>query len=106
MAQPTTSRENRSRSTATYSQPSVVQTYVVSLTHFVLGSDAVKSLPKRLGAMEAPARRLVPTGLFRFGLAHNSISRMSLATRSLEQWMPLSRNSTCTRGLPYTPRLV
>ena len=34
MAHPTTLRENRSRTTARYSQPSSVQTYVMSDTHF------------------------------------------------------------------------
>ena len=40
MAQPTTKRENRSRITARYSHPSLVHTYVVSLTHLRLGASA------------------------------------------------------------------
>src|SRR6266567_3292634 len=39
---PTTRRENRSSTTARYSHPSAVQMYVVSATHLVLGSAALK----------------------------------------------------------------
>lgn len=79
--------------TATYNHPSLVQTKVVSLTHFVLGALAVKSLPRILGAATTPACLRVPTGLFRVALAHNSISRIKRAVRSREQRIPRSRNS-------------
>jgi hypothetical protein len=53
IAQPTTMRENRSRITARYSQPSAVSTALVSVTHLLLGSAATNSLPRRLGAKRA-----------------------------------------------------
>jgi hypothetical protein len=48
--QPTTARENRSRIAATYTQPDVVQTYVMSVTQRSLGRWAVKSRDSRFGA--------------------------------------------------------
>ena len=41
--QPTTSPEYKSSTTQRYSQCSAVRTYVISVTHLVLGAVAVKS---------------------------------------------------------------
>jgi hypothetical protein len=41
--QPTTRRENRSTTTATYSHPSAVQIYVKSAIHRRLGAGAAKA---------------------------------------------------------------
>ena len=51
MAQPITRREWRSRMTARQTQPSRVQTQVMSPAHFWLGWLAAKSCCKRFGAM-------------------------------------------------------
>jgi len=48
-AQPTTRRENRSMTRATYSQPSNVHTYVMSVVQTVLGAATSNCLSKRLG---------------------------------------------------------
>src|SRR5262249_20592889 len=45
--QPTTRRENRSMTAATYSQPSAVQTYVKSAIHLRLGADASDPPPMK-----------------------------------------------------------
>ena len=50
IAQPTTRRENRSSTTARYSQPSHVQTYVMSVLQRSLGCAASKARARTLGA--------------------------------------------------------
>src|SRR5262245_1485194 len=59
--QPTTRRENRSMTAATYSQPSAVQTYVKSAIHLRLGADASKVRSSTFGAT-APACRSPRSG--------------------------------------------
>jgi hypothetical protein len=58
MAQPTTALEYKSRMTATESHPCVVGIDVISVTHLVLGSVAVHSRCKTLGATGWVASRL------------------------------------------------
>ena len=52
LAHPTMAREYRSITTAKYSTPSSVQTYVMSVVHFRLGVVAQKSCLSRSGATE------------------------------------------------------
>ncbi len=59
---------------------------------------------EQVGSRGDPGSSLRPTGLFRVGLAHNSISRIRRAVRSRAHRMPRLRNSAGIPGLPYTPR--
>ena len=54
--QPTTRRENRSRTTATYNQPSVVQMYVKSAAHLRFGSVASTRRSSTFGAIVCSMR--------------------------------------------------
>src|SRR5216684_4155830 len=54
--QPTTRREKRSTTAATYSQPSAVHTYVKSAIHLRLGAGASKLRSSTLGATAATCR--------------------------------------------------
>ena len=81
MAQPTITPEYKSRTTHKYSQCSAVRTYVMSVTHFVLGAVAVKSRSKWL---RVPAGG-VPDGLVRqrrrCGTPRKPARRIRRATR-------------------------
>src|SRR5262249_23920525 len=90
--QPTTRRENRSMTAATYSQPSAVQTYVKSAIHLRLGADASKVRSSTFGAtapglpltqirrQAAPARTCFE-GLYR----HQSLDPVQTTRQSLRQ---------------------
>src|SRR5205823_8368775 len=54
--QPTTRREKRSITAATYSQPSAVHTYVKSAIHLRLGADASKLRSSTFGATAVACR--------------------------------------------------
>src|SRR6266568_7284741 len=90
---PTTRRENRSSTTARYSHPSAVQMYVVSATHLVLGSAALKSRWSRLGATCAPGSLCVVTVRCRGRRAKSPCSRIRRATRLRAQGMPCAWSS-------------
>src|SRR5579885_1588314 len=91
IAQPTTIREKRSRSTATYNHPSAVSTALVSVTHLVLGADAANSRLSVLGA-KRPRGSLLVVGLrlcFFWALMPNCC--MSRRTRLREVDIPRVR---------------
>src|SRR5205807_6072810 len=88
IAQPTTRRENRSRITARYSQPSAVSTALVSVTHLLLGADAANSRLRRLGAKRARGSLFVVGLRDRLRPADKPSCCISRTTRLREQCMP------------------
>jgi len=81
--QPTTRRENRSITAATYSQPSAVQTYVKSAIHLRLGQAASKVRLSTLGATADACRSPRSGGRRRRrGRARSACRRMSLRSGS------------------------
>src|SRR5262249_20821142 len=101
IAQPTTRRENRSKITARYNQPSDVSTAVQSVTHLVLGASAVKSRLRILGAKRADASLLVLIGrALRLGCADSPRACIKRTTRLRPQCMPRVLSTAWIRGLP------
>lgn len=101
IAQPTIRRENTSSTTARYSHPSPVGTYVMSAVQVRFGADAVKSrLTRSCGGTTAGSRRVRPR-LRRRCTPSIRAARISRATRLRPTRTPnSSRSSAWIRGAP------
>lgn len=104
--QPTIIREHTSTSNARYSQPSRVGMNVMSATHVSFGRFAWNRRCRRFGATGSRCDEVVVRVKARRYRALRPSCRISRATRCRPQWCPRARSSACTRGLPYTPRVV
>jgi len=77
----------------------------MSATHSMSGQLALKSRSTRSGAGAASRSWSVVRVERRRWMPSSPAARMSRATRLREQWVPVSRSSAWTRGMPYVPRL-
>src|SRR5262244_2690049 len=87
--QPTTRREKRSITAATYSQPSAVHTYVKSAIHLRLGADASKVRSSTFGATAVACR------------SPRSGGRRRRRGRALRACSRINRSIRCTARQPF-----
>ncbi len=106
MAQPTTRRLQTSSTTARYSQPAQVGTYVMSATHSSSGPEAEKSRLTRSGAGRASVSLFVVAVLKR-RLVAPSIPKplISRPTRFWPTRSPSALSVAWIRGRPYVSPL-
>ena len=98
--QPTTSRLNRSSTTARYSQPSPVWMYVMSPVHTRLGASGVKLRASTLGATGIECLESVVALKRRLWRARIPLSRISRSTRGRPMRWPRPCSSRCIRREP------
>src|SRR5258705_4285639 len=103
VAQPTTRPENRSSTTARYSQPSTVARYVMSVTQTRSGAGAVNCRASRFGATGWVCRDWVGTRKARRRRAANPAHRMSRATRLRPGALPVGPQLRVHAGAAVAP---